>query len=114
MQGGPSLRGPRIGDLWTRVMHQTEVVLPDGQGGFLPSTWTDVALFWADVTPLTSFEMIYQEQLLGRTAYKVRARSRDIKFADRLLWEGVILQIKGVIYPDRHSVLLHTISGIAT
>lgn len=81
-------------------------LIKDGSGGLIrePNTstsdWETIHHTWAKVSPLSGREAFFRGRLQPETAFQViirsRAKGHEIKSADRILFEGKILQIKHV------------------
>ena len=86
-----------IGELRHRVTIQEEVATPDGGGGYALG-WADVATLWAKVEPLSARERLFAEKLDGVVTHRVVVRFRDdITAAMRVLYEGRLFNIRGVL-----------------
>ncbi|MFZ5913631.1 MAG: phage head closure protein [Pseudomonadota bacterium] len=86
-----------IGGLRQRVKLQRRISTPDGGGG-ADSGWADIAEVWAEVTPTGGREAQQGMRLASLNSYRVRLRFRaDVSTADRMLFDGRILNIRSLI-----------------
>lgn len=94
----------RIGDLRERVTIQSATQSRDTFGA-VTETWSDVAVVWANVTPLkytSGVEALVNSQ--GRevvnTAYTITLRFRTgVTERNKLIWNNTVLDVKRVIDP---------------
>ena len=105
----------RAGDLIHHVTIQVKGTTPAVGPGKVVSWSTLLPPIWAQVTPLTSRELI-QAQAMGSTvSYTVRIRYRPtITAAQRVLWAGKTLQIHSVVRVDGRPVFLDLLCGDVT
>jgi head-tail adaptor len=88
-----------------RVGVERMTMTPDGAGGFT-RVWTALGggtdgKRWADVSPTAGRETLLNEALQGIQAYRVTMRwDADIKPADRLNWNGVLMNITSAADPN--------------
>ena len=79
-----------------------EQVLVDDDIGSSTNTWTDVAVPWAWVMPLSTFERVSSEQLRGTTTHKMYIRYdstlANVKVVSsyRILLDSRIHNVKGI------------------
>ena len=105
----------RAGDLRQRVDIQevTETSVP---GGGKSKVWNTVATTWAQVLPLTGGEAFAQGIARSTQFYKVVIRYRPgVTPRNRLVWNGIPLNIRTVADPDgtREALEMKAESGAA-
>lgn len=90
---------PRIGELASRVVLESEVRTPDGGGGATIG-WVPVAEVWASVRPLAGRETFVAEALSGRVTHAITIRWRGgvvpamrLRLGDRTLAITAVLDI---------------------
>lgn len=90
----------RIGKLRDRVLIQSPVRTPDGQGGFV-LTWQDVDTVWATVRQLAGREYLLAQQLGTALSHEVSMRYRaDVVPSWRLIHDGRVLDVHSIANPD--------------
>lgn len=105
----------RAGRLRHRVTQQREQQTPDGGGGF-ELAWTNVATFWAAVEPMVGRESLEARQLEDTITHKIVCRGpRDIKAADRILFDGRAFNVRSVkdIQERGHRIEIEADEGVA-
>lgn len=88
---------PSSGELNRRITLEQLTMSPDGSGG-ATSTWGALATVWAQVSPKAGSEKLHGDQLTPTITYGVTIRYRkDVDASMRVLYEGRLLRINGVI-----------------
>lgn len=84
-----------IGTLDRFVTLERAVTSSDGQGGRV-TTWTTVAQFWAQLTPLAAREAVQGMAMRATLTHRVRCWFReDVREADRLTYDGRRFEVIG-------------------
>jgi SPP1 family predicted phage head-tail adaptor len=82
------------GELDQRITLQSLALVSDGGGGST-ETWSNVAILWAKVVPMSGRERLQADQLESPANYRVTIRRRtDITAGKRILWQGKPLNIR--------------------
>jgi len=90
----------QAGKLRHRVVIQEPVNYQNTETGSIESSWQDVATIWADVYPLSAREFISAQSEHGEITTRITIRfRRNISNKNRILYEGKIFNIEGVL-PD--------------
>ena len=90
----------QAGKLRHRVVIQEPVNNQNTETGSIESSWQDVATIWADVYPLSAREFISAQSEQGEITTRITIRfRRNISNKNRILYEGKIFNIEGVL-PD--------------
>lgn len=90
----------QAGKLRHRVVIQEPVNNQNTETGSIESSWQDVATIWADVYPLSVREFISAQSEQGEITTRITIRfRRNISNKNRILYEGKIFNIEGVL-PD--------------
>ncbi len=96
----------KIGDMRHRVTFQEEMKTPDGHKGFTV-TWIYFKEVWGSVTPLSSRERFFSQQIKAEVTHRVEVRYLEgITEAMRISHRGRVLLIAGIIdVEERQEVL---------
>jgi SPP1 family predicted phage head-tail adaptor len=96
----------RIGELNKRVTLQEPVQTADGMSGFTV-TWTQAAVVWAAVWPISANEMKDAMQTGLTITHRIRMRYRPgVKASWRISWDDRYFNIVSIIDPSSdHTVL---------
>lgn len=87
----------KIGDLRHRVLFQKPVKTKDSHHGRVV-TWSDVAVVWAKVEPVSGREYYYAHQLKNAISHRIVIRRRDDVTAEmRIVFEERIMRIESII-----------------
>lgn len=91
----------RAGRLRHRITIQQQAVTGQNDYGEDIYEWTDVAIVWAEVQPLTGREYWAAEQVNAETTHQVRLRYlSDIEPSMRILFGSRVLVIESVFNVD--------------
>ena len=86
------LREPTVGEMRDRLIFQRNTKVKDGQGGHT-DVWSEYAVLWGRVLPLSSHAMFIARQLENRQDHQIVIRysltSKQINSADRIWMTGV-------------------------
>lgn len=94
------------GEYRQKLIYQ-EVVKSRNTVGQLVETWTDVAVVWARVRPLSGREVFYARQVSSLATHEVTCRYRPgIKTTGRFVFSGRALNITGVLDSDSRRIEL--------
>lgn len=105
----------RPGDLQDRLSIQASTSSPQAGGGKIKA-WADIASpIWAKVEPLNGGEAFSQGIARNTQFYRITIRWRgDVTPANRLMWNGMALNIRTCADPDRSrtALLITAESGV--
>lgn len=91
--------GFAIGLMRARVTLQREVPVAQG-GGSYAAGWTDVAILWARIEPLSGREIVQDARQESRVTHRIIIRYHsDVDAGMRLLWQGRVFAVQAVIDP---------------
>lgn len=84
----------------------------DAAGGRVP-TWATIATVRAAVRPASTFEAQAFAHLVGGITHVIDMRAGDVAItkAHRLLYDGRILEVRGVMQPDERGRFLRVQAG---
>jgi len=87
-----------------RVTFQRFTSTPDGAGGSV-DTWADLISRWCEVKPLSGGERAAAQQTESPRNYRLTvpndSGTRGLTTADRIVWEGITMQIRFIAYPGK-------------
>ncbi len=72
--------------------------------------WTTLEEVWAQVTPLTTREVLQAQSMGSAVAYRIRYRT-NVTPDNRLTWAGKTLQIQSVVRVDGRTRYLDMLCG---
>lgn len=97
------------GDLDQSITIQAEGTIPDGYDGTIPGGWADVATVPAQVRDKGGNEAMEHMRATGRQTFEITIRRRDgITPANRIMWEGRVLNVRKVQPPQRYAYMTIT------
>ena len=104
------------GRMTERVAIQTPTRVADGIGGFTV-VWNTVNTVWATVEPLKGREQLQAMQLEASNLFRLVVRN-DVSISpdQRLLWTGIVLNIREAPITPRHQLFRTIIAeaGVAS
>lgn len=87
-----------------RVTFQRYTSTPDGAGGTI-DTWTDHISRWCEVKPISGGERAAAQQTESPRNYRLTvpndSGTRGLTTADRIVWDGITMQIRFIAYPGK-------------
>lgn len=93
-----------VAELRHRITIQQKSKTSDGQGGFSYS-WSTLATVWAKVSPVSTRERLYGQQIEYQRTHQIWLRYRsDITQEMQVTFDGRTFQIKGVFSPDERKI----------
>ena len=110
------MNGAGAGSLRETIIVQRYADQPDGQGGST-RIWAPLATLHAEIASLSGREAYQAQALRSLDTWDVTIRfRRDLSPKDRLLWRGLLMNIRSVSDPDgrRTWTVLRCESGVAT
>lgn len=85
-----------------RVTFQRATETGDGAGGTIV-VWNNLISRWCAVSPLSGGERAAAQQTESPRNYRLTVPNdtgtRDLTTADRLVWDGITMQIRFIAYP---------------
>lgn len=93
-----------------RISLQALTSESDGSGGVIRE-WENVADLWANIEPLSSKEQLRGQQLQASCTHRFTIRYRsDVTAAQRILYNGRIFNIRGVLNPLHKGELIEILA----
>lgn len=87
-----------------RVTFERFTSASDGAGGTI-ETWATLMQRWCSVMPLSGGERAAAQQTESPRNYRLSvpndSGTRGLTTADRLVWEGTVMQIRFIAYPGK-------------
>lgn len=87
-----------------RVTFQRFTSASDGAGG-TTQAWATLLTRWCEVAPLSGGERAAAQQTESPRNYRLMvpndSGTRGLTTADRLVWDGITMQIRFIAYPGR-------------
>ena len=94
----------KAGDLRHRITIQ-QLAEAENDMGDIVQVWTDFAIVWASVEPLSGREYLSAQQVTSETSGRIRMRYKaGVMATMRVLFGGRIYRILSVINPEERNI----------
>lgn len=88
-----------------RVQQPVETII----NGSPKSAWVDLGWRWAQVRAVSSTESVQaQSATVGLTSYEITLRYLDITSRHRIIWDGKVYNLSGVVHDEQKTETICT------